>query len=196
MLNDFKVFEFPEARYLILKELDTRGPIGQLLLNIDARLANTVMGMAEDIDLVHCAQPGEYVNVQNETPVNQFIYISDMLPSLILTHSELDWNTFISAYCAFIHEYVEAMHHNYAIKEELNEVPEDERCFLDHKRHELDELRQAVMPTLKLAEIGIGYTELLQASSTIAEELKSWRQSRPTSLRLSRAYLEALGISK
>lgn len=195
MLNNFQVFEFPEARYLFLKELDTRGPIGQLLLNIDPHLANIVMGMAETIDLIHCAQPGEYIRVENDVNTHIFVHIGEVLPGLILTHSEYNWNEFISAYCAFVHEYVQAMHHNYSILVERDEVSDDDRCFVDHKQRELEDLRHAVMPTLKLAEIGIGYNELLQASSAIVEELKSWRQSRPASLRLSRAYLEALGIS-
>ena len=196
MLNDFKVFEFPEARYILLKELDTKGPIGRLLLNALPHLANNVMGMADMINCVHCAQPGEYIPQRGDgVSVHEFVAVGEILPGLILTHSELNWNDFISAYCAFVHEYVQAMTHNYDVREsDGTPLTDEERCFFEQSRNDLRILQNAVMPTLKLVELGIGYTELLQASSKIVEELQSWRQSRPTSLRLSRAYLDALGI--
>ena len=195
MLNNFKVFEYPEARYIVLKELDTKGPIGRLLLNIVPDLANTMMGMSEMINCIHCAQPGEYIPQQGNAPhIDHFIAVSEALPSLILVYSELDWNDFISAYCAFLHEYITAMRCNYEVEEGAEHLTDDERHFFACGHEQLNALENTIAPVLKLVEIGIGYTELLQASGRMVEELQSWRQSRPTSLRLSRAYLEALGI--
>lgn len=196
MLNNFRVFEYPEARYLVLKELDTKGPIGRLLLNAVPNLANSMMGMSEMIDRIHCAQPGEYIPQHGDSlHTNEFIIINEVLPSLILVHSEFNWNDFISAYCAFIHEYIACMRCNYDVREsDGTPMTDEEHHFFECGHNDLNVLEETVLPTLKLAEIGIGYTELLQASGRMVEELQSWRQSRPTSLRLSRAYLEALGI--
>lgn len=200
MFNNFEVMTYPEARYAFLKELDTRGPIGRLLLIEIPQLTNSMMRAAEFIDTIATLEEHQYVDcgIDNDVRV-AFCQIGERLPRLMLLESELDWNTFVNAYCAFMFEYTKAIRYNADLvlcnaEKEHPESAEELILHANDAMHMADEIEYLIKPALRLIEIGIGYTELLEASAHIVEELRSWQQSRPASLRLSKAYLDAMGI--
>ena len=42
----------------------------------------------------------------------------------------------------------------------------------------------------------MSYTDLIKASSEVIKELQMWRESNPSAVRLSEAYLTTLGLLK
>ena len=58
------------------------------------------------------------------------------------------------------------------------------------------ELRQSLDCVVRLIEIGNGYIDLLQATILLLNEIKTWGDARPTSLKMSEAYLHALDFYK
>jgi len=194
MLNKLKEYSYGDARYIVLKELDTRGPIGDFLLNFQPHYATLVMQMGEFIDTwdsqMDALPPSimEIPGIQDQD-FQTICAMHEMLPDFILLHSELDWNTFISAYLTFLSVFVnltiDILHH-YETPENTAEM-QDLVSRIQHYVSSLDS-------TLRLCELGAGFSDLLHASQNIVRELQGWKQSNPSAVRLSQAYLKAIGF--
>ena len=194
MLNNIHNFNYGEARYLILKEIDTQGNIGRILISIIPNLSLTMIRAVEQIDALSVWNPGDPENnliISNDT-INMFVTMQSVFPTLILTEDNLPWNNFMSAWCALANEFC-SKYEGFA-NYKLAQNPNDPMAR-DILRH-IETIGHTLEPIMRLAQIGAGYTELLKASAEMVKELKSWRQSRPSSLRLSQAYLTSLGLYK
>lgn len=194
MLNKIRNFSYGEARYHVMKEIDTQGDIGRILSSIVPQLSIIMIRVCEQIDKLHAWNPGEPENdlqVSQDT-INMFVAIQQAYPTLVLTEDTLEWNDWMSAWCAMVHEFCSAFGGYANYKLSMNEQDPMANSLLQ----ELGGIEATLAPTMRLAELGAGYNDLLQASAEIVKELKSWRQSRPASLRLSQAYLASLGLVK
>ena len=189
MLQNIKNMTYGAARYTVLKELDTRGNIGRLLLNYDHQLAANMMNICDWIDSAAIAlSNNEFKDIHwasIERAPNAFILVAEKFPFLILTASELNWDIFISAWIVITHEFLGVM--NACIER----LPHEDAERLIEMCHKID---ATLDPTYTLAELGASYTDLIKASNEMVKELRNWRQSQPASLRLSQAYLKALGV--
>lgn len=194
MLTEIRNFSYGEARYYVMKEIDTLGPIGRILTTIQPQLSLIMIRVLEQIDALTTWQPGEDDSafIITQDTLDMFIRIEREFPTLVLTEDKLPWNDFMSAWCAIVHQYC-SMLGNY-LDFKLSNGPADERSETLGQRIAM--IQDTMAPVYTLAQLGAGYLELLQASSSIVKELKSWRQSRPASLRLSQTYLTALGLAK
>lgn len=206
MLSKMKEMNVGQARYVVIKELDTRGPIGQLLLNLDPQLTSTMMNLCEAIFetdnwLGECDKiceannngagqaypdPPTFLGFDNRY-VQIIMTIADVLPAYTLMYSELDWDTFCSAFATIIDNYISVV---MAGIDRAN-FPSEHRE--EHERN-AQMLSQCLNPIYKLVEIGAGYEELLRASAKLVQQMKSWEQSAPSPVRLSQTYLESLGF--
>lgn len=194
MLNKIRNFNYGEARYYVMKEIDTQGEIGRILSSIVPQLSLIMIRVCEQIDRLHIWNPGdseEDLQISQDT-FNMFISIQQNYPTLVLTEDTLNWNDFMSAWCAMVHEFCSAFGSFANYKLEHN--PQDPMA--NSMLQQLGGIEATLAPTMRLAELGAGYNELLQASAEIVKELKSWRQSRPASLRLSQTYLASLGLAQ
>lgn len=189
MLQNIKNMSYGAARYTVLKELDTRGPIGRLLLNYDHQLASKMMNICDWIDSAAIALSNNQLQDMRWTSIDQapnsFIFIAEKFPFLILTASELNWDVFISAWLVITHEFLGVMN---ACVEHLPREDAERLIEICHR------IESTLEPTYTLAELGASYTDLIKASNEMVKELRNWRQSQPASLRLSQAYLRALGV--
>ena len=194
MLTEIRNFSYGEARYHVMKEIDTLGPIGRILTAIQPQLSLIMIRVLEQIDAITAWEPGEDDGAFtiSQYTLDMFIRIEHEFPTLILTEDKLPWNDFMSAWCAIVHQYCSVFGNYLDFK--LSNGPEDERSQTIAQRIGL--IQDTLAPTYTLAQMGAGYLELMQASSSIVKELRSWRQSRPASLRLSQTYLTALGLVK
>lgn len=200
MLNNIKEMTLGQARYTILKELDTRGPIGQLLLSLDSQMASTMMNLCEtlfEIDawLGACNEASEAQQPTPQPPqlgfddryINSLMAMTGNIPTFALLYSEMDWNTYMSALSTLVNSYINIT------MESLHAVncngPE-----LDEQEQKANMLGSSMEPIMKLMEIGAGYEELLRASSKLVEQMKAFNQSSPAPVRLSEAYLKSLGF--
>lgn len=191
MLQKIKEMSYGAARYMVLKELDTRGEIGRLLLNYDHQLAATMMNLCDWIDTAAIAlAENRFAGIKWESishAPHAFVTMAEKFPFLILTESALNWDTFISAWNTIIQEFLGVMSAciQYLPKEDAERLIE--MCNM---------IENTLRPTYTLAELGASYIDLMRAGNEITKELRNWRQSQPASLRLSQAYLRALGVIK
>lgn len=192
MVTNIKEMSYGAARYCVLKELDERGPIGQLLLSYDHQLANTMMDFCDWIDRTNIAyesnRPRDIDWRKADHMPAVLMSFAEKFPFLILSASELDWNGFLSAWLAIAGEFVTIMNHH------LQEpMPEPEK-------HKIEDIirgcQETLQPVFTLVEFGASYLDLIKAGNELVREMKMWRQSQPSSIRLSHAYLRALGIIK
>lgn len=193
MVQKLKDMHFGTAKYVVMKELDERGPIGQLLISYDPNFANNMMNVCEWVDKTQITLE-EQQNNRNpqidygylEDAVRLLNSMSEKFPFLMLVASQLDWETFLSGWLTITNEIAQ-------ISGFLAEQNDDPR-LCDMCRQCSDSLMAILAPTCQLIELGIGYQELLQASAEIVKELQGWRQSQPSAIRLSHAYLRSLGM--
>lgn len=200
MFNKMKEMTLGKARYTILKELDTRGPIGQLLLSLDPQMSSTMMNLCENLFEIDAwlgaieaaRQSGEAAPQPpqlgfDDHAVATFMTITGALPTFILLYSEMDWNTFCSALMTLVNSYVNVMMGALEAvgcgQEEMND-----------QSSKADSLMMSMDPVMKLMELGAGYEDLLRASNKLIEQMKAFNQSSPSPVRLSEAYLKSLGF--
>lgn len=190
MIQKMKNIPYGTARYIVLKELDTRGLIGQLLLNYDHQLASTMMNLCDWIDRAEIALNGgnEPLSFDSVRDIpHMFIFFTEKLPYLILTASELDWTEFVSAWVTIEHHFIGVMQ---ALSEHMQE----------EERHGIIELCKGIegtfTPLYTLIDLGVSYADMIKVGNELVREMQNWRQSQPASIRLSQAYLRALGVIK
>lgn len=191
MLQKFKEMSYGSARYLVLRELDERGPIGQLLLRYDSQLAVKMMNFCDWIDrsAIACGEnrPDDIDwRKANDIP-GTLMMCAETFPFLILTASELDWTGFLSAWITIAKEFLAIAGYIAA------NSPEDQRHGINNIMRGVEE---TLRPTYTLMELGVSYIDLIKASSNLVQEMQKWRQSQPAAIRLSEAYLKALGVMK
>lgn len=190
MIQKIKEMNFGAAKYVVMKELDERGPIGQLLLSYDPNIANNMMNICEWVDRSQIA-----LEEHNDSGVDLryleeasclLSQMSEKFPFLMLISSQLEWEIFLSGWMAIAGEMI-------AIGSYMIDRIQDD--YLRDKTIQMVEgLKIVLAPTHQLIELGAGYQELLQASAEIVKELRHWRQSQPSAIRLSHAYLRSLGM--
>lgn len=198
MLNKVEEFNFGQAKYIVLKELDTFGPIAKELLAKDLRNLNVeMMEICDRIELIQTwdkqgALPTSY-HIEDRH-FYCFISLGEVLPSLVLLRSELNWNTFIGGLLIIADEYCKCYAEltNIVFEEESKKETSNEMPCIEDNINRLQDIKNSFDAIKVLLEIGVGYTELLKASFDIARELKTWRNSNPASIRLSQSYLKAL----
>lgn len=192
MTEQLRTMTFDQARYAVLKALDLREGVGEYLLR-DYNILYEFMSQVID-KMAATVNPG-YGGLANfEIPtyeeINRLVEVTRLLPSYMLRDDVVGryddfiagWVTLMNAYCDIAFQKLE------------QENQEDQR-IMDTKRH-ISELGEAVISIEHLVQVGLCYIDLFKATSEILDEIKVWRESRPTSLRLSEAYLEALDFYK
>ena len=195
MLNNYHQFSYGESRYIVLKELDTYGPIGQILLRDDNQMADKIMKMGQTIDKLNAPEihPDQKLDLMSipQDFFDMIVRLSQSAPYLILTHSELNWNEFLSAWICFIHSYTEGITQN--INAIVAQKPEDREGF-DFSLKRCKDIESSLSPIYTLIQIGMGYTELIKVTDELLRKYDGWRDSEPAAIRLSEAYLESLGF--
>ena len=188
MIDKFVEMAYGKARYEVLKELDTRGLMGQLLLKSYPDLLTTMeficrqleKVMTEDFDIQDLGNIPANIKETLQSLLNSY-------PIFILLHSEYDWNVFTSGLILLIKNYLNAELEFYHTCNQEDEWIKQEYVYLMNMQKLID-------ATMNLINLGAGYLDLLQASAVIVEELKTWRKSRPASMKLSESYLKSLGL--
>lgn len=184
-------YTYGEARYEALKELDTRGRVGTILLKHHADLINTVNVMCHTLETA-MAPDFEDVKTLGNMPLNikqDLISILSRYPSYMLVHSDCNWTVFTSAFVLLVTNYLNLM-------ESFNEacgLNEDD-AWWKKEQETVEYLRSCIEGIINLIEIGTSYKTLIQASNEIVAELKTWGAHRPAAMRLSQLYLRSLGI--
>lgn len=197
MLNKVINFQYGKARYIVLKELDTRGPIGQILTKNNSRSADIILDLADKIDRMEiCLSDSEAGSMPwpfsvNEDHFNFIIHTNRSFANLVLLNSELDWNTFINAWLAFVNHYLDVLQ-RYA---DPRRTPDNDNDY-EQMHSQVCNIANSLQSVMKLLEIGYGYTELIEASNSLVQEMRGWQQSRPAAIKLSQAYLKSLGFCK
>lgn len=187
MLNNFVQMTYGEARYEILKELDTRGPIGSFLLSRHQDLTATVEHMCRYLEkaMTPDTDPKSFGNFPNNVKCSlEFLLLR--IPTYLIVYSEYEWNKFCSALFLLVDNYLNA-------GESFVATCGDDEWTKAEKNY-IQRIREQLSAILRIIDIGAGYTELCRASSQIVEELKTWSRSRPAAFKLSEAYLKSLGI--
>lgn len=193
MITKIKHMSYGAARYCVLKELDERDSIGRLLLSYDPQLATKMMDFCDWIDKANIAYGNntpELIDWGKAQDIpHTLIAFAEKFPFLTLSASELNWEGFLSAWLVIANEFVNILEHHLR----TGHIPEQ-----DARR--LEQLVRACQDTLRpvytLAELGASYTDLIKAGQELVREMQKWRQSQPASIRLSQAYLKAVGIIK
>lgn len=193
MITKIKNMSYGAARYYVLKELDERDDIGRLLLSYDPQLAIKMMDFCDWIDKANIAygnnDPDSIDWRKAQDIPNTLVAFAEKFPFLTLSASELNWEGFLSAWLTIANEFVNILEHHMR----TGRLPED-----DFRR--LEQMARACQDTLRpvytLAELGAGYLDLIKAGSELMKEIQKWRQSQPSAIRLSQAYLKAVGIIK
>lgn len=190
MFLEIKHMPYSTARYMVIKELDTRGHIGRLLLNYDHKLSLTMMDLCEWIDRAEIAFKNNEPNLIRwdmvKNACHMFTMFAEKFPFLVLLSSELDWSGFLSAWIVVIQEFTNVVNFHSQFIEEPRQK--------DEIMQNMSNLDSALQPIYKLMELGAGYMELIKASREIAMELRNWKQSQPAAMRLSSVYLQSLGV--
>lgn len=190
MIQKIKEMSFGTAKYIVLKELDERGPIGQLLISYDYNFANNMMNICEWIDRADISVEEKNLNSIQWSYLDEacclLSQMSEKFPFLMLISSELEWTPFVSAWLTIADQLI--LLANYALENGL-EGPDREFCM-----RLIDTLQMVLAPIHQLIELSVGYQELLKASAEIVKELRGWKQSQPAAIRLSRAYLQSMGV--
>ena len=190
MMDRVIEYTYGEARYEVLKELDTRGYVGSLLLKHHTDLINIINVMCRTLETA-MSPDFEDVKSLGNMPLNvkeMLLSILSKYPSYILIHSEYDWTPFTSAFVLLVTNYLNLMEQ---FCEECSALKDD---WYHKEVATIKLLREYIDAILNLMELGVSYKNLIQASNEIAAELKTWRQNRPAAMRLSQTYLQSLGI--
>lgn len=201
MLNKLIQFNYPQARYIILKEFDTLGKIAKLFAMPHEQLGEAILGLGEEIEQRNIAleeyhKTGVWGEVLTQPIPNNYlniiVRISRDLPHHILCHSEYEWNEFISAWLTFCNEYARLVSDAIEILQEHHEFKGDP----EHMGQQMSDLVKSIQSTINLAEIGIGYSQLIKSTEHLLEKMEQFEHDRPDIVRVSRAYLETLGYSE
>lgn len=188
-LFEFKDFDIFQARYIILKELDLRGPIGELLLR---KHHNLLHETSELFAMIESSMNPESGMANAEPLPLEYLYTMEHvtcdLPSLMLSNEGIAiWGDFVNAWLTLMDNAI-ALHQQLV---ENMDGPEIDRVKEAYYKV-LDDIRFGIGSAVRLVEFGISYHELMLAGKRLLDEMNTWHQARPVSLQLSDAYLEAL----
>lgn len=190
IVNEVKKMNFGDARYLILKSLDTRDAIGSLLIKYSPQLLNTVGKVCNSLEEVMMAGEGgnALFVIPDENELISIIEITRAMPCFMLQDIACPlWSDFLSAWICLIENFGGAI---------LQKVDGIEGPYEDKMRDTVGDMFQALTSIERLITCGNSYIDLIQATNNLLNEIKSWANTRPTSLRLSEAYLQALDFYK
>ena len=190
IVNEVKKMDFSDARYLILKSLDTRDAIGSLLIKYSPQLLNIVGKVCNSLEEVMMAGEGgnSLFEIPDDSELRAIIQTTREMPCLMLQDVSCPlWSDFLSAWICLIENFGGAM---------LQKVDGIEGPHEDQIRATVGDMFQALTSIERLITCGNSYMDLIQATNSLLNEIKSWNNSRPTSLRLSEAYLQALDFYK
>ena len=109
MLNNFVKMTYGEARNEVLKELDTRGPIGSFLLNRHPDLTGSIEFICRYLEkaMTPVVQPKDLGNF----PLNiktSLEFLMMRMPTYLILYSEYEWNYFCSALFLLIDNFLGA----------------------------------------------------------------------------------------
>lgn len=190
MIFNLKEKDFGESRYIVLKEIDTVGQIGRLLINRNDALMQSIQEMTYNMEKAYLPECGGIAAF--ELPHIQCLYdiigATEALPSLILQDLHANWDDFLSAWLCLITNYCKI------IVEKIELDPAQERA--KQCAENLSRLDRAIESIVRLFEFGLTYMDLINASRTLVEEIKTWGDARPMALKLSEAYLNTLNFYK
>lgn len=185
-------YSYGEARYEALKELDTRGRVGTILLKQHPDLVNIVNVMCNTLETAMAPDFEDILTLGN-MPLNVKQTLASILgsyPSYMLVHSDCEWTVFTSAFILLVNNYLNLME---SFTKACCQGATDDPW--QKKELEIIEfMRSCIEGINNLVEIGVSYKTLIQASNAIVAELKTWGEHRPAAMRLSQLYLRSLGI--
>ena len=190
MVTELKELDFGQARYVILKELDLKGPVGTILLRDQHELAEVVSTVVKTIESAMCPEIG----LAGVTPMSDRTYrvlnhVSNTMPSYMLREpNTFAWGEFLNAWMILIDNYLNIQD---TIVENL-ETPHPEMSV--ELRDRIANLRDGLSSIYRLVALGVSYADLINVTDRLVEEIRSWGNARPAALQLSSAYLEALNF--
>ena len=97
------------------------------------------------------------------------------------------WEDFLSAWVSLMGNYIGVV---------MARVENEEFGDKESLIQTLMNIGESCEAITQLVEIGISYIDLLNASRQLVDEMKTWQNSRPTSLKLSEAYLDSLNFNR
>lgn len=190
MIMNMRAMEFGEARYIVLKELDTRGDVGSKLLKHNHELLNIVEKVCSNLEASFSPQMGGLaaVDIPNNWELEVLLQISTAFPSYMLQNlASPTWEDFLSAWVSLMGNYIGVV---------MARVENEEFGDKESLIQTLMNIGESCEAITQLVEIGISYIDLLNASRQLVDEMKTWQNSRPTSLKLSEAYLDSLNFNR
>lgn len=194
MYNKLIDMTYDRARNVFFSEIDTGGPIGLIWIMQDKDILDRMLVLLEFVDTWNDVKefPPEPIMfpLTAEDIFNTIIHFNMQLPTHILLKSEYNWNEWISAYIIFMKKVIEI--HKKALEYYVSRGIDEK--YATREMESLQSITVSFEGVLKLVTIGASYTDLIQAGNYIVQELKSWGQSRPGAVRLSEAYLKAIGF--
>lgn len=188
MIKKLVELTYGEARYEVLKELDTKGPIGKFLIKRHPNLISDMELICRTLE--KAMTPGSSPRELGNFPENVRENLRELMmkmPTYLILESDMDWTIFLSGLCLLITNYIGAekmFYESYDIKS-----PEFERdlAFIAFVEEQL-------MAISHLAEIGSSFLDLVIIANRTTEMLKDLNAAQPGSLKLSQMYLKSLGI--
>lgn len=202
MLNKMINFNYSQARYIVLKEFDLRGPIATVLQCSGEHMSEIVMGIANEIEERNIAihnwkTKGEWseaiVNLVPDNFAHIIQRICELLPHYILCYSDYNWNEFISAWLEFCNEYIRLLTMG---AEEASHYYNEPHPVIKDLQEYAGMLARSLQSTLMLLEMGMGYTQLISSTDRLLSRMEEFKQDRPNIVRVSDAYLASLGYKK
>lgn len=192
MIMQIKNMSYGDARYIVIKSLDTRDEIGTILLRDHPQLLNTMGEVSRIIEeAMSCGNGGlGGVNYPSPDVFRDLEVVTNTLPAYMLRDIvNPAWEDFLNAWISLCDNLCNIVH------AKIENEPDDNPCFND-MLNTMIEIQKGLGSIMRLIEVGVSYIDLINATSRILDEVKTWKECRPTSLRLSEAYLQALDFYK
>lgn len=190
MVNKIKHMNFSDARYIILKSLDTRDEIGEIFVKEDSQLTTVIATICSNLEMAMMAGEGGLaaMSLPEIEHIRLLVNITQKMPCYLLQDiSSPLWEDFLSAWICLIENFTSAI---------FQKIGDIEGPVEDELRREANTLLNSLNTVDRLINCGIAYVDLIQATTHLLQEIKTWSNVKPTSVKLSEAYLQALDFYK
>ena len=197
MITKLLPLTYGQCRYEFIKELDTPGYIGEKLIMMQPQFAESMMELGTWVDQYIDAipdpnnMPCRPKLLLFEDNISRFYNIINIIPYMMFANSEYDWTLFLSAFIGFVNTVCNVtidIINNY-------HTPDNDDEYRELMQN-INDLLESLKPIYLIIEFSLGYSDLIKASAILVDELKGWTQSQPAPLKLSQAYLQAIGFEK
>ena len=189
MLNKLQNMDFSQARYALLKEVDTRGEICRFISDREFMFTTIMCDITYLADryLNTMLSPDEVTTISDDT-FQVLMNVAEKAPSWSI-RLPADWNEFISAFIVIVDTYLK-------LENDLSDLLDEGSKEKQREKNRINSIREALAGLMAFIQQGALHRDLIQATTEVLIELKGWQNIRPTPLKLSEAYLHSLNYYK